>query len=68
MLDYIYPVTCQICGESQNTVPGGFDPKAEPFGPVSCMVCNNQFSKSDYLAGLKIKARFYMALTGPKPE
>ena len=68
MLNRIYPVTCKICGESQNTVPGGFDPQAEPFGPVSCMVCNHQFSQSDYLTGLETKAQFYMALTGPETE
>ena len=68
MLNNIYAVTCQICGESQNTVPGGFDPQAEPFGPVSCMVCNHQFSQSDYLKGLEAKARFYGALRGPVPE
>ena len=68
MFDNIYPVTCLICGESQNTIPGGFDPQAEPFGPVSCMVCNHQFSQSDYLKGLDAKARSYMALTGPKSD
>ena len=68
MLDHIYPVTCHICGESQNTIPGEFDPQADPFGPVSCMVCNHQFSQSDYLKGLEAKARFYGALTGPVPE
>ncbi len=68
MLDHIYPVTCQVCGESQNTVPGGFNPRAEPFGPVSCMVCNHQFSQSDYLAGLEAKALFYKTRTWPGSE
>jgi hypothetical protein len=68
VLSNIYAVKCQICGESQNTVPGGFDPRAEPFGPVTCMVCNNQFSQTDYLAGLDAKASSYMARTGPKSE
>ena len=64
----IYPVACPICGESQNALPGVFDPHSEPFGPVTCMVCNHQFSKSDYLTGLAAKAIAYAALKGPEEK
>lgn len=37
MVREIVPVTCPACGESQNILPGGFDPDVEPFGPVFCM-------------------------------
>ena len=49
----IVPVTCPNCGEAQNVTPGNFDPEAEPFGPVTCMVCRWEFSREEYLAGLK---------------
>jgi len=49
----IIPVPCPECGEAQNITPGGFDPEAEPFGPVSCMVCGRYFAQDDYLAALK---------------
>ncbi|OHC80066.1 MAG: hypothetical protein A3B62_05380 [Rhodospirillales bacterium RIFCSPLOWO2_01_FULL_65_14] len=49
----IMPVPCPHCGEAQNVTPGGFDPEAEPFGPVTCMVCGRKFSQDEYLAGLK---------------
>ncbi len=52
MTEHILPVSCPHCGEAQNVTPGGFDPGAEPFGPVKCMVCGRAFSREEYLAGL----------------
>lgn len=53
----LFPVKCPRCGEAQNTMPGntphGFDPDVEPFGPVACVVCGRQFSRDEYLSGLK---------------
>ena len=49
----VIPVTCPECGEAQNILPENFDPEADPFGPVSCMVCGQYFTQDDYLAGLK---------------
>ncbi|HEX9703445.1 MAG TPA: hypothetical protein VGA19_11390 [Rhodospirillales bacterium] len=51
----IMPVPCPHCGEAQNVTPGGFDPEAEPFGPVSCMVCGRKFTRDEYLSGLKAR-------------
>ncbi|MCF3627755.1 hypothetical protein RJ527_06740 [Thalassospiraceae bacterium LMO-SO8] len=48
----LYPVSCPQCGEAQNVMPGGFDPDRAPFGPVTCMVCGNNFTRDDYLSGL----------------
>jgi hypothetical protein len=49
----LYPVSCPNCGEAQNAMPGGFNPDRDPFGPVTCMVCGNDFSREDYMAGLE---------------
>ncbi len=49
------PVPCPQCGEAQNVIPGGFTPGAEPFGPVTCMVCGHEFTKDEYWAGLKAR-------------
>jgi len=51
----IMPVPCPHCGEAQNVTPGGFDPEAEPFGPVSCMVCGRKFGRDEYLTGLRAR-------------
>tara|TARA_R110000868_G_scaffold178273_1_gene417863 strand:- start:261 stop:476 length:216 start_codon:yes stop_codon:yes gene_type:complete len=48
----LYPVSCPQCGEAQNVMPGGFDPDRDPFGPVTCMVCGNNFTRDDYMTGL----------------
>ena len=48
MSDPTFPVPCPDCGEAQNVVPGGFVPEAEPFGPVTCMVCGHEFTKAEY--------------------
>ena len=55
MTPAITPVPCPECGEAQNATPGGFTPEAEPFGPVTCVVCGHQFTKDEYLAGLKAR-------------
>ncbi len=51
----VFPVACPCCGESQNVTPAGFDPEAEPFGPVHCMVCQHRFGRREYLDGLETK-------------
>ena len=66
MTHEIVPVMCPECGESQNVLPGDFNPDNEPFGPVSCMVCQRAFSKLEYLSGLKKKLTYLHALEGPK--
>lgn len=38
-------------------MPGGFDPAAEPFGPVLCMVCGHEFTREEYLAALEQSRR-----------
>ena len=55
MTPAITPVPCPECGEAQNATPGGFTPGAEPFGPVTCVVCGHVFTKDEYLAGLKAR-------------
>ena len=49
------PVPCPMCGEAQNVIPGGFMPEAESFGPVTCMVCGHEFTKDEYMTGLKAR-------------
>jgi len=53
----LVPVPCPRCNESQNTAPGGFDPDADPFGPVCCMACGRQFTREEFLAGLEERLR-----------
>ena len=65
MIQDLCPVACPVCDESQNTLPGDFDPEAEPFGPVHCMVCGHAFSKSEYLGGLDKRRRRLDAMSGP---
>ena len=64
----IVPVTCPGCGESQNILPGDFNPDAQPFGPVSCMVCGRNFSQMEYLSGLAKNLLYLESLKGPGPE
>jgi len=61
----ICPVVCPVCGESQNTLPGNFNPEAVPFGPVHCMVCGHVFGSDEYLRGLELRRRELDTLTGP---
>lgn len=46
------PSRCPRCGERQNKMAGGFDPDAEPFGPVLCMACGHGFTRREFLDGL----------------
>ncbi len=48
----LQPISCPRCGERQNHLPGAFDPRRVPFGPVFCMACRHQFRQAEYLAGL----------------
>ena len=68
MNEPLCPVRCPVCGESQNTLPGNFDPDAEPFGPVHCMVCGHVFSRAEYMGGLEQSRRELETLNGPTPE
>ncbi len=51
----ISPVPCPQCGEAQNVTPGGFDPEAEPFGPVTCMACGHVFTRDEYMKAEKAR-------------
>ena len=64
MSEKLYPIACPICGESQNTLPGNFDPTEEPFGPVHCMVCGHAFSRTDYLSGRNKKRKQLESMQG----
>ena len=64
----IVPVMCPACGESQNILPGDFNPDKEPFGPVSCMVCQRPFTQPEYLSGLDQNLNYLKTLKGPMPE
>ena len=68
MVCEIVPVRCPECGESQNILPGNFDPQFSPFGPVSCMICSRNFSQTEYLSGLEKKLRYLNNLAGPETE
>ena len=59
------PVACPVCSESQNTLPGDFDPNTEPFGPVHCMVCGHAFSRTNYMTGLTERRKQLKAMRGP---
>ncbi len=55
MTPTITPVPCPQCGEAQNVISGGFSPEAEPFGPVTCMVCGHEFTRDEYMTGQKAR-------------
>ena len=61
----LLPVSCPVCGENQNSIPGEFNPDDEPFGPVTCVVCDHQFSREEYLARLEVRRQAFTRLTGP---
>lgn len=61
----LLPVTCGVCGESQNTMDGGFGADGLPAGAVSCMVCGHAFTRDEYLRGLEDRRREFAALPGP---
>ena len=49
------PVPCPECAEAQNVIPGGFTPEADPFGPVTCMVCGHEFTRDEYMKAQKAR-------------
>ena len=55
MTNATLPVPCPNCGEAQNVTPGDFDPQAEPFGPLTCMVCGHEFTRDEYMTGMKAR-------------
>lgn len=61
----LVPVTCPVCGESQNTMTGGFDADGLPAGQVTCMVCQHQFGREEYLRSLEIRRQEFARLTAP---
>lgn len=54
----IPPVRCPGCGQRQNRFGTAFDPDAEPFGPVDCMVCGHAFEREEYVT-LLTEARWH---------
>ncbi len=62
----LLPVTCAVCGESQNTMNGGFDAAGLPAGDVNCMVCGHVFGRDEYLRGLEIRRQDFARLAGPQ--
>jgi len=62
----VVPVACPACGEYQNMLPGGFDPDADPFDAVICMVCRRPFSQIEYLTGLNRRIDELNVLNGPR--
>ncbi len=61
----LLPVTCPVCGESQNTMVGGFDANGLPAGTVNCMVCRHEFQPDAYIRALKLRRQEFARLTGP---
>ena len=61
----LLPVTCPVCGESQNTMVGGFDADGLPKGTVNCMVCRHAFQRDDYIRGLELRRQEFASLIGP---
>jgi len=61
----LYPVTCGVCGESQNTMNGGFGTDGLPAQDVNCMVCGHTFGREEYLSGLEVRRQEFARLSGP---
>ena len=61
----LLPVTCPVCGESQNTMVGGFDANGLPAGTINCMVCRHEFQPDAYIRALKLRRQEFARLTGP---
>ncbi len=61
----LLPVTCPVCGESQNTTVGGFDANDLPAGTVNCMVCRHAFQRDSYIRALELRRQEFARLTGP---
>ena len=62
---YLLPVTCKVCGESQNTIHGGFSADGLPAGSVNCMVCGHTFEAEEYAIGLNMRREEFTRLSGP---
>ena len=45
-------IDCPQCGQSHFEVPEKFDPKAEPFGPMTCTNCGHAMTLVDYEASI----------------
>ncbi len=54
--DYIPPVRCPQCGESQNRFSGRVGPGDQDFKKIDCMVCGRVFDTEEY-RGLVSDAR-----------
>ena len=61
----LLPVTCPVCGESQNPMVVGFDADGLPAGTVNCMVCRHTFQRDAYIHALEIRRQEFARLTGP---
>ena len=61
----LLPVTRPVCGESQNTMVGGFDADGLPYGTVNCMVCRHAFQRDHYIRALELRRQEFARLTGP---
>ena len=61
----LLPVNCPVCGESQNTMVGGFDADGLPLGTVNCMVCRHAFKRDQYIRALELRRQEFGRLTGP---
>jgi len=64
----IVPVPCPRCGEAQNTCEGGFDPYAEPFGLVDCMVCGYLFEADEYRSRMAVRIAELPPLRDARPS
>ena len=45
-------IDCPKCGQTYFDVPEKFDPKAEPFGPMTCAKRGHSMTHADYEASL----------------
>ena len=45
-------IDCPKCGQTYFDVPEKFDPKAEPFGPMTCSKCGHSMTHADYEASI----------------
>ena len=50
MADEDLIIDCPQCGHTFFDVPEGFDPKAEPFGPMTCTKGGHVMTRDDYEA------------------
>ena len=52
MADEDLAIDCPQCGQAHFEVPEQFDPKAEPFGPMTCTTCGHSMTHTDYEASI----------------